>query len=471
MQKNKIFGTVDDKFINRLQNVFSADNCLTGDNELISTYSADESSLPPVMPHAVLFPENELQIQEAVKLCNEFKIPITPRGSGTGVCGGAIPHFGGVVVSLKKLNKIIDIDESSFHLITQSGTVLSDIYKYSEERGLFYPPDPNSWNSCSIGGNIATSAGGPRCVKYGITRDYIRKIDFVTPKGELCTFGGKYNKISTGYNLLQMLIGSEGTLGIVTQTMLKLIPKPLYNIDFLIPFAKFQDATDAVPKILKEDFNPAVIEFVDDNAVSYSERFLKKKIPTSDKAAAYLIISLDSFDMKQLNRQTEKLGNYLLDNHALEVFVADTNQRKEQIWEMRRKLREAIKYVGIKKLSEDIVVPRDLIPVFLNDLKKMKKALGVNTLAYGHAGDGNVHVNIIKDDIPEKQWEIKSKQAVKKIFELTVRLGGTISGEHGIGLSKKDYLSMILGNNEIDLMKNLKKSWDQNNIMNPGKIF
>lgn len=471
MPKNKKHGEVNEKFVNLIQKHFSADNLIINNLDALSSYASDESACRPVLPQAVVFPENKQQIQNIVKLASEFKIPITPRGSGTGVCGGAIPYYGGIVVSLKNLNNITDIDESNFHLMTQCGTILEDIYKHTEQRGLFYPPDPNSWDTCSIGGNIATSAGGPRCVKYGITRDYIREVTFVTPSGEIAKFGGKYNKISTGYNLLQMLIGSEGTLGIVTDTTLKLIPKPLYSIDFLIPFSKFEAAASIVPKIIKEDFNPAVIEFVDEEAVKYGEKFLNKKFPKSDRAKAYLIISLDSFDYNSLERQTERLGNFLLDNQALEVFVADTNLRKEQIWEMRRKLREAIKHVGKKKLSEDIVVPRDLIPVFLRKLKQIKKATGVNTLAYGHAGDGNVHVNIIKDDMPEKEWKLKSKQAVKKVFELTISLGGTISGEHGIGLSKKPYLSMVLSRNEINLMKNLKKSWDKNNIMNPGKIF
>lgn len=466
-----MYGKINEKIENKLLHILAKEDIIINDDTMLASFASDDSHHPPVLPEAVVFPESKNQIIEIVKLCNEEKIPITVRGGGTGVSGACIPVFGGIVLSTKKFDKILEIDKNNFCVKTEPGVVLEHLHNAVESEGLFYPPDPNSLDSCTIGGNIATSAGGPRCIKYGITRDYVLETKVILPDGNKIKYGGKFNKISTGYNLNQLIIGSEGTLGIITEIILKLIPKPIIAIDLLVPFDKFESASIIIPEILKTDFSPAIIEFIDKDAIGYSEKFLKKEFQYSKEAEAQLLIEIDGFDIEKVNSQVEKLGEYLLANGAMDVFIAEDDKTKDKIWEMRRTLREALKHIGKKKIGEDVVVPRSKISELLVKTKNIRNEIGIDIVNYGHAGDGNVHINVVKNDMEDEEWNKKSELAVIKIFELAIELGGTISGEHGIGLTKKKYLNMILNESEINFMKSIKKSIDKNLIMNPGKIF
>lgn len=468
---NTNYKKITNSHIKTLQQIYDK-NAMIYNNEVdLSSYANDESYLKAVLPEVVVFPTEINQIIETIKLANIEKIPITPRGGGSGVTGAAIPIFGGILISTKKMNKIIEIDEKNLTATIESGIILENFHNAVEKENLFYPPDPNSLDTCSIGGNLATSAGGPRCIKYGITRDYVLETKSVLADGCQINYGGKFNKISTGYNLNQLLIGSEGTLGIITEIILKLIPKPLYSIDLLVPFEKIEKASKIVPKLLKMDFKPAIIEYIDKRSIQYSEKFLNKKFQYSNEAEAQLLLEIDGFNKELLDETIEKMGEILLENGAIDIFVAENRKEKDKIWEMRRTLREAIKHIGKEKFGEDVVVPPANIPELLRKCNKISQKLQIDIISYGHIGDGNVHVNVVRNDMNETDWKKKSKEAIRAIFETTVKLKGTISGEHGIGLTKKNYLNLALSATEINLMKSIKKSIDPNNIMNPGKIF
>jgi glycolate oxidase len=466
-----LYNKISSNIISLLSSIYGKDCIIHNDDISLSSYASDESYLQSVLPEIVVFPETTQQIKETVKIANQEKIPVTVRGGGSGVTGAAIPIHHGILISTKKMNHILEIDEENLTVTTEPGIILENLHKAVETKNLFYPPDPNSLDTCSIGGNLATSAGGPRCIKYGITRDYVVGTKAVMANGEIIKFGGKFNKISTGYNLNHLLIGSEGTLGIITEIILQLIPKPLYTIDMLVPFDKIENASKLVPKLLKMDFKPAIIEYIDKKSIQYSEKFLDKKFQYSDEAEAQLLIEIDGFNKDVLDDTVEKFGELLLENGAIDVFIAEQQKEKDKIWEMRRTLREAIKHIGKEKFGEDVVVPPSKIPEILSECKKLSKKLGIDIISYGHIGDGNVHINVVKNNLTDSEWQKKSAEAIKNIFEISVKLGGTISGEHGIGLTKKKYLNMVLTDKEINLMKTIKKNFDVNNIMNPGKIF
>ncbi|MBP7653067.1 FAD-binding protein [Candidatus Dependentiae bacterium] len=466
-----MYNKVTDKTEDFLISLCGKENVVRKDIVSLSAYSKDESEVLPVMPEIAVIPRSTDIIVEIVKYLAYEKIPITVRGGGTSVTGGSIPVFGGAVISTAGLNQIIDIDKENFCAVVQPGIILRDFDTLVENENLFYPPDPNSIDTCSLGGNAAVSAGGPRALKYGITRNYILNLKTVFPDCTISNYSGKYEKVSTGYNLNHMIIGSEGTLGIISEMIVKLIPKPPVVIDMLVPFAKFEDAAKIIPEVINKNFGLAVCEFIDSDSIKYSEKFLNKKFQYSDEAEAQLLIQIDGFDENEINKKIESAGEIFLNNGALDVFVASDEKTKNKIWEMRRTLRDALKHIGKEKIGEDVVVPRNRIPDLLNGIKIIGNDTGIKVAAYGHAGDGNVHVNVVKDDMEKQIWDVKKIEAIEKILKLSIKLGGSISGEHGIGFAKKKYLNWKLTEKEINIMKKIKYDIDPDNIMNPGKIF
>jgi len=466
-----MYNKITDKIENKIIEICGKNNVICRNEPDLPAYSKDESEAPPYLPEIAVIPDNSEIIPDLANYLNFEKIPITVRGGGTSVTGGCLPVFGGVVLSTARLNKIIDLDKKNFCAVVQPGIVLRDFDNRVESEGLFFPPDPNSIDSCSLGGNAAVSAGGPRALKYGITRNYILNLKTVFPDGTISNYGGKYEKVSTGYNLNHLITGSEGTLGIILEMTVKLIPKPLIVNDMLVPFGKFEDAAEIIPELMNKNLGMAVCEFIDSESIKYSERFLNKKFQYSDEAEAQLLVQFDGFDETEVTKSVETAGEIFLNNGALDVFVASDEKTKNKIWEMRRTMRDALKHIGKEKIGEDVVVPRNKIPDLLNGIKKIGRETGIKTAAYGHSGDGNVHVNVVRDDMEKNIWDIKKNEAIEKILKLSIELGGSISGEHGIGFIKKKYLNWRLTEKEIGIMKNIKKSIDPNNIMNPGKIF
>ena len=443
---------------------------LLNTRERLEDYSHDETPNFSAYPEAVVKPASAEEISELVKLANRENFPVVVRGGGTGVTGGALAIHGGLIISLERMNRILEIDEANMMAVVEPGVITEVLHKAVEEKGLFYPPDPASLADCTLGGNLAEDAGGPRAVKYGVTRNYITGIQAVLPTGEIIEYGGKLAKNATGYNLLHLLIGSEGTLGIATRITIRLLSKPKLRVDLLVPFPSYFKAVRCVSEILRRRLTPTVIEFMDQKCLEISRKVMEVGVPF-DEAAAHLLIEVDGDDQDEVQAQYEAIGEICLEEGASDVKVADSPKYQEQIWETRRKLRECIKVVSPIKVSQDVVVPRMEIAPLLIGIDEIEKRHGIEILAYGHAGDGNVHVNFLKRDRDESDWKKALEKAVREVFVLAVSLGGTISGEHGIGLTKRDFLPLALNPAAIKAMREIKRTLDPNNILNPGKIF
>ena len=460
---------VTNDIIQKFKNLLGDKFVLTEKNDLIP-YSKDETSDAQAFPDAVLKPENAQQISQIIRIANEYLIPVTPRGLGTGVSGGALPIKGGIVLSLERFTRIIDIDKGNMVTVVEPGVITGKLSEAVEKQGLFYPPDPASLDSCSIGGNIAESAGGPRAVKYGTTKDYVRGLEIVLPTGEMITLGGRIHKDVTGYNIIGIIIGSEGTLAIVTKIILKLLPLPKFRVDLLIPFQDFRNASSAINKIFETSIIPVNIEFIEKKAINALKLYLEEDFPFSE-AGAHLLVGIDGNTKENIEKEYETIGEVCLNAGAIDVFVADTPQTKERLWKARRSLHDALEKKSRIMEREDVVVPVTNIPDLLDFIHRLSEETGLEIVPFGHAGDGNVHVNILKMDTPETEWKRKSNEAVEKLLKEVIRLGGTLSGEHGIGIVKKKFIPLSMSKAEIDLAKRIKQAFDPNNILNPGKIF
>jgi glycolate oxidase len=447
------------------------ENYVFVDEEVLSAYASDETEDLHFLPDVVLKPETAREISEVMKICNQYKIPVTPRGAGTGLSGGALPHLGGVLLSVERMNKIILIDERNLQVTTEPGIITEVLQNAVKEKGLFYPPDPSSRGSCMIGGNIAENSGGPKAVKYGVVKDYVLNLEVVLPTGEIIWTGANVLKNATGYNLTQLMVGSEGTLGIVTKAVLKLLPLPRYDLLMLVPFRDAEKACAAVNAIFMAGLIPSAMEFMERDALEWVMRFVDtSSVKIEDDVQAHLLIEVDGNDMEVLMKEIEAISEIVMNYEAGEILFAEDAQQKAELWKLRRRVGEAVKSHSIYK-EEDTVVPRAELPYLLKGVKDIGKKYGFHSVCYGHAGDGNLHVNIIKGDLSDEQWNGSLKEGIREIFVMVKNLGGTISGEHGIGLVQKEYLPIVFDEVQMRLMKQIKKVFDPNNILNAGKIF
>ena len=415
------------------------------------------------IPDLVVFPENEEDVSKILSFANEEKIPIYPRGAGSGLTGGAAPLNGGIVVSTEKMNRIIQIDEDNLAVLTEPGVVTYDLQKEVEKKGLFYPPDPSSYKYSTIGGNIAENAGGPRCVKYGVTKDYVMQLEVVFADGTIAKLGSKAVKSVAGYNLKDLIVGSEGTLAFITKAYLKLIPKPEDIRTAMAIFPKIEQAAQAVANMFKAKVIPTACEFLDKNSIVAVENYAKLGLPPY--AEGILIIEVDG-NAKIVDDLIEKVAEVCRKSGAEEIKVAKTPKEREYLWHARRSLSPAIVNLKPKKINEDVVVPRSRIPDLIKGVYKIASKYDLMVVNFGHAGDGNIHVNFMYE--PEE--EEKVEKAVREVFKLTLSLEGSVSGEHGIGWMKKEFLPWEVGE-ALEKMKAVKRALDPNNILNPGKVF
>jgi len=446
------------------------ERCKYKTNEL-ELYSQDETEDLVFFPAIVLIPINPGEISKILSYCNERSIPVTPAGARTGLSGGALPIFGGVLLSTEKLNKIIEIDEKNHQVITEPGVITQQLQDAVSAKGLFYPPDPASRGSCFIGGNVAENSGGPKAVKYGVTNEYVLNLEIVLADGSIIWTGANVIKNATGYNLTQLLVGSEGTLGIVTKIVLKLITHPTHDMLMLVPFYKASDACAAVSEIFRAGIVPSGLEFMENDALKLAQDFTQDfSISVTKNHEAHLLIEVDGFDPELLMSDCEKILSVLGQFKTDEILFAEAEAQKQTLWNLRRKVGEAVKANSTYK-EEDTVVPRYRLPELLDHVKKIGSKYGFNSICYGHAGDGNLHVNILKGNLSDVKWNNELPIAIKELFTEVVKLGGTISGEHGIGLVQKQYMPIAFPTVTINLMRSIKKTFDPNGILNPGKIF
>ena len=444
---------------------------ISSDKEQLEKYGQDETEDLIFFAEVILKPSSVKEISQIAKICNEHIIPLTVRGAGTGLSGGALPIKGGVLLSMEKFNKIIKIDERNLQATVEPGVINYEFQEAVKQVGLFYPPDPASWGSCSLGGNIAHSSGGPKAVKYGTTRDYVLNLEIVLPNGEIIWTGANTLKYSTGYNLTHLMVGSEGTLCIVTKIVFKLITLPKHDLLMLVPFNSAELACKAVAEVFKAGINPSAMEFMEKDAIDWSIKYSGElSFKVKPEWQALLIVEVDGNNLDVLMSDCEIISAVMQQNQCDEILFADSAEQKNAIWKIRRKVGEAVKSNSVYK-EEDTVVPRAELPILLKGVKAIGKKYGFNSVCYGHAGDGNLHVNIIKGALSDQAWNIDLPNAISEIFELCKSLGGTISGEHGIGLVQKNYLPIVFSPYHLQLMKDIKKVFDPNYILNPGKIF
>lgn len=465
MAPGQKYGKVTAEVVALLAGIVGKENVLTGDER--GNYSRDEMpGAKSVLPEVVVKPGDTASVAGIMKLANQLKIPVTPRGGGTGISGGAVPVHGGIVISLERMNKILEIDEENSLAVVEPGVTLEDFYPAVAEQGLYYPLYPGE-TSATIGGNIATNAGGMQAVKYGVTRNFVLGLEAVLPTGEVVETGGKFVKNSTGYDLTQLITGSEGTLAVVTRVMLRLINPPGKREILFVPFNSLHDAINTVPEILREKILPVGIEFMERDIISMVEQYTGKEIPMHDYAA-YLMIIIEADSEDETHRIAGRLGQICLAHGAIDVFVPGSQRANRNLLEFREKFYSVIGHFGMLDIA-DVVVPRSRIARFVEEAKKIAADYGVPLIAYGHAGDGNVHLHPMRPDrgIAGK----KTKELMEKIYGVGVSLGGTISGEHGLGFAKKGYLPIASGKAKIDLMRRIKRAFDPNGIMNPGKVL
>lgn len=442
-------------------------NVSQNQEDLLSA-SCDNTEDLTFPPEVVLYPENTNQVSEIVKLCNVHLLPLYTRGAGTGLSGAALPVNGGVVISTKKLNKILSIDTINFQAIVEPGVINAELKNALLEHNLTYPPDPASFESSTIGGNIAHGAGGPKAVKYGTTRDYILNLEVVTGTGDIIWTGANTLKNSTGFALTHLVIGSEGLLGIVTKAVLKLVPKVPHELLLLAAFEDAYSAASCVNKILLAGFNPTGIELMELEAVKISMHATNLNFPIPQGVQYYLLIILEGQNIQELESQSEHIYEIISNFGAFEVFIPSNSDMANEWWKIRRSMGTAVKQISVYK-EEDTVVPRGNLPQLLTGVKEIGEKYNFRSVCYGHAGDGNLHINILKDQLSDLQWNSEIPLAIREIFELCKKLGGTISGEHGIGLVQKQYLDIVISPSVMAIYQGIKNSFDPNGILNPGK--
>jgi glycolate oxidase len=471
----KEYNKVTPKTVEKIKKILKNENLVIyQDEENLKSYSNDESGgeYYAHMPDLVVKPETKEQISEIVKLCNEEHIPITPRGAGSGLAGANIPIYGGIVISLERMNNIIEIDTKNLVAVVEPGVVTNDLCRIVSEKGLYYAGYPMSVETSFIGGNVATNAGGSKVIKYGNTGHHILGLEVVMPDGEIIEYGGKRRKDSSGYNLLHLFIGSEGTLGIFTKIYVNLIPQPGKVVDLLVPFESIEKAIENVAPLMTETkVLPSAIEFIDKESIRYASKYTGMKLPYQDEVESYLIIQYEGNNLRELEDIYEKSGLTLQKNGAKDVFIADNRTNSEKIWRMRRNWLESLKAVDTYVPTGDVVVPTSKIPEIMAYINEVSKEYKVDIPVAGHAGDGNLHPAPLKPSkVSPEEWKELSEEILGKIAIKAAKMGGAISGEHGIGFIKKELLKQTK-EKEYTRMKEIKKILDPNNIMNPGKLF
>ena len=447
----------------------SAERLISGE-AIVEEYAKDELGTVKNFPELVIKALSAAEISKIMRYCNENKIPVTVRGSGTGLVGGCVPLEGGIVLETTLMDQILELDEENLVLTVEPGVLLMDIASYIEPKGYFYAPDPGE-KSATIGGNIATNAGGMRAVKYGVTRDWVLALEVVLPNGEITQFGRKVVKDTTGFSLKNLIIGSEGTLAIVTKAYLKLIPRPAHAISLLVPFKTLEDGIDSVPALLQSDTDPTAIEFFGRATVEFAEMFLGKKFPDADYQA-YILLTFDGIDEEDVKRKYQRAAELCLDKLGAEdVLIVDTDERKSDVWDARGAFLEAIKASTTAMDECDVVVPRAKVNDFIRFTYELAKKYDIRIPSFGHAGDGNLHIYICKDDLSDEDFARKLDAVFAELYAKAKECGGLVSGEHGIGYAKKEYMRELLGETQVNLMRGIKKVFDPNNILNPGKII
>ena len=458
------------EIISELRDIVGENHVLY-DDETLDRYAHDETENLYYLPDVVIKPRTVEEISAVMKLCNAKKIPVTPRGAGTGLSGGALPHLGGVVIAMERFNSILEIDERNLQVTTEPGVITEVLQMTVKEKGLFYPPDPASRGSCFIGGNISENSGGPKAVKYGVVKDYVLNLQVVLPTGEIIWTGANVLKNSTGYNLTQLMVGSEGTLGIVTKIVLRLIPHPKHDLLMLVPFQKLEQAGEAVSAIFRAGFVPSAMELVEINALKIVSDFVDSSaVQVTDDIEAHLIIEVDGNNMDVLMNEMEAISAMLTQYDIGEIYFADDAQQKAELWKLRRRVAEAVKLAGYT-IEEDTVVPRAELPALIHGVKELGLKHNFDVVCYGHAGDGNLHIRIRKEGTPNSFGDEEMTKSLRALFELVKGLGGTISGEHGIGLIQKSFMDIVFEKKQLELMRQIKKAFDPNNILNADKIF
>jgi glycolate oxidase len=457
--------------INDIENILSIirdeERVFHGEN-INEDYSHDELGTVKQMPDIVVQVTSAEEVSSIMKYAYENNIPVTPRGSGTGLVGAAVPIHGGIIIDLSKMNKILELDEENLTLTVEPGVLLMEIAAFVEEHDLFYPPDPGE-KTATIAGNINTNAGGMRAVKYGVTRDFVRGLELVLPNGEIMEVGGKVVKNSSGYSLKDLIVGSEGTLAIVTKAILRLLPLPKKAISLLIPFPNLETAIETVPKIIKSKSVPTAIEFMQRAAIVAAEEFLGKKFP-DNSSDAYLLLTFDGNSKEEVERNYENVANICLEEGALDVFISDTEERQESIWSARKAFLEAIKASTTEMDEVDVVVPRNKVAEFVKFIHELENKFEIRIKSFGHAGDGNLHIYILRDQLEEEIWNKKLNDVMKCMYDKSKDLNGQVSGEHGIGFAKKPYLNSSLSEEILGIMKGIKLAFDYKCILNPGKV-
>lgn len=453
--------------INFLVELLGKDRVYVGE-DINEDFSHDELGGISKMPEVMIEVLTTEEVSKVMKYAYENNIPAVVRGSGTGLVGASVPLYGGIMLNMTKMNKIIEIDEDNLTLTVEPGVLLMEIAKYVEERDFFYPPDPGE-KSATIGGNINTNAGGMRAVKYGVTRDFVRGLEIVLPNGQVIEVGGKVVKNSSGYSIKDLICGSEGTLAVITKAILKLLPLPKKTISLLIPFPNLQMAIGTVPKIIKSKAIPTAIEFMQREVILAAEEYLGKKFPdnTSD---AYLLLTFDGNSKEEIERNYEKVAELCLQEGALDVFISDTDERKEAIWSARGAFLEAVKATTTEMDECDVCVPRNSVANFINYTHELQEKFNIRIRSFGHAGDGNLHVYVLRDELAEEVWNKKLAEVFECMYKRARELKGVVSGEHGIGYAKRTYLFEQYDEAYVELMKNIKLAFDSKNILNPGKV-
>lgn len=447
---------------------FIPEDRLVAQDAILEDYCHDELGTAYGTPEVLIFATSTEEVSRVMKYAYEHDIPVTARGSGTGLVGAAVAVKGGILLCTSKMNQILELDPDNLTVTVEPGVLLMELAEYVESNHLFYPPDPGE-KSATIGGNIATNAGGMRAVRYGVTRDYVRALTVVLASGEVVELGGKIVKNSSGYSLMNLMVGSEGTLGIITKAVLKLLPLPEKSISLLVPYDTMDAALDTVPLIVRSSTNPTAIEYMSRDTILFAENYLGKRFPDTAHDA-YLLLTFDGSSLEEIERSYSRAADICIENGAIDAYFVDTDERKKSVWNARGAFLEAIKASTDEMDECDVVVPRSRIADFIKYTHEIAQDLSIRIPSFGHAGDGNLHIYICRDGLEDAVWQEKLQQAFDRMYALAAEYGGQVSGEHGIGLAKRPYLENQLGSVQMELMKGIKLAFDPKQILNPDKI-